>query len=371
MTHTQATSAATPLKPLRVVFMGTPAFAVPTLQVLLVQHQVVAVLTQPDRPAGRGGKMQASPVKEAALAAGVEVIQPQTLFIKKNQPMDNSVPVSPEVTPEKASHASATGHEADVISPSPRDVRARLKTFDADIFVVAAYGLLLPKAVLEMPRLGCINVHGSLLPRYRGASPIHAAILNGDTTTGVTIMHMAEGMDTGDMILKREMPIAPDEHFPSVHDHMAILGAEALLEALDTLVNGTAASEAQDCTLATHAPIIKKTDGQIDWTQPAESILNKIRAYDPWPGAYTMLDGAQLKIWRAQAIKKENITVGDEIGDDTAPGTVLAADNNGLLIRAGQVTTLLATELQGQNAKKMPAGDFLRGRAIKPGTVLS
>jgi len=337
-------------KHLRVVFMGTPAFAVPTLQALLAQHQVVAVLTQPDRPAGRGGKLQATPVKEAALAAGVEVMQPQTLFIKKS------------------TQPSTINNSAD-LPPSAKEVRARLATLDADIFVVAAYGLLLPKAILEMPRLGCINVHGSLLPQYRGASPIHAAILNGDTTTGVTIMHMAEGMDTGDMILKREMPIAPDEHFPSVHDRMAILGAEALLEAVAALANNNAPRQKQDDAQATHAPIIKKTDGLIDWTQTAETIANKIRAYDPWPGAYTMLDGAPLKIWYAQAIDKPNLTA-DESNDNSTPGTILTADNNGLTIRAGQGTTLRATELQGQNAKKMPAEDFLRGRAIKSGIVL-
>lgn len=318
---------------MKIVFMGTPAFAVPSLQALLTTHEVAAVLTQPDRPAGRGNKLTASPVKEAALAAGLTVYTPDKLLIKKG------------------------------VDDDARTVRARLKALYADVFVVAAYGLLLPKAILDMPRLGCINVHASLLPRYRGASPIHAAILNGDETAGVTIMHMAEGLDTGDMILHHTMDIGADEHFPAVHDRMAALGATALLDALNALEYSTANRTPQEDALSTYAPMIKKTDGLIDWTQPTAAIVNKIRAFDPWPGAYTMLDGQALKIWRGYE------TEAAEGEAALPPGTVLTAGKEGLRIRTGD-GVLLATELQGTNGKKMPAADFLRGRMVEVGRVL-
>ena len=190
---------------MKIVYMGTPDFAVPGLLALIKHHEVVAVFTQPDRPSGRGHKLAASPVKVAAQEHGIEVLQPQTLLIKRDDI-----------------------HDA-------KKYRARLQELGADIFVVAAYGLILPKAVLEMPRLGCINIHASLLPKYRGASPIHAALLNGDAETGITIMYMDVGIDTGDIILKKSMSILQDERFPSLHDRMATLGAECIVEALDVL----------------------------------------------------------------------------------------------------------------------------------------
>jgi methionyl-tRNA formyltransferase len=330
---------------MKLVFMGTPVFAVPTLAALLREHEVLAVLTQSDRPAGRGKKMQISPVKETALAAGVTVLQPETLLIKKGKASDNTA--SPSYTQEY----------------TPQEVRARLASFGADIFVVAAYGIILPKAVLEMPPLGCVNVHASLLPKYRGASPIHAALLNGDTTTGITIMHMDAGIDTGDMILKKELAIAPDEYFPSLHDRMAALGAEAILEALAAMENGTAERVKQDDSQATHALMIQKSDGLIDWKANSAQIINKVRAFDPWPGAYTLYEESPLKLWRAKA--GELLT--HEAG--AISGTVLSADKNGLKIRCADGAVLI-TELQGQNSKRMSAGDFLRGRVIKQGTVL-
>jgi methionyl-tRNA formyltransferase len=328
---------------LRVVFMGTPMFAVPALKALLENHEVAAVLTQPDRPAGRGNKLAASPVKEAALAAGINVLQPQTLFIKKNK------------TDETAKHTAEF-------------VRSELKTLQTDVFVVAAYGLMLPKGVLDMPRLACVNVHASLLPRWRGASPIHAAVLHGDERTGVTIMHMAEGMDTGDIILQRDMGLAPDEHFPSVHDRMAVLGSTALLEALTALANGTAERKVQDETLATYAPMINKTDGLIDWTRPSHEIINKIRAFDPWPTAYTQYNGEPLKIWRAYAQPFVKKSFCEEEATQSPPGTVLSADNHGLVVSTGD-GAITITELQGTNSKKMPAHDYLRGRHIPVGTI--
>ncbi|MCL2500784.1 MAG: methionyl-tRNA formyltransferase [Defluviitaleaceae bacterium] len=323
---------------MKVVFMGTPAFAVPTLAALLEAHEVKAVFTQPDRPAGRGNKIAFSPVKETALNAGIEIFQPETLFIKKGSPTENEV----------------------------RAVRNRLVSFCADVFIVAAYGLMLPKAILEMPPLGCVNVHASLLPKYRGASPIHAAIQNGETVTGVTIMHMDEGMDTGDMILQKSLTIAPDEHFPSVHDRMAALGGEAIIEALFAIENGSATRTIQDDSFASYAPMIRKSDGLIDWNQPCFQIINQIRAFDPWPGAYTLYEGNPLKVWRAVAAEPS----GDSPkSTNTKPGTVLDADNRGLTIRCGE-GALLITELQGPNGKRMPAGDYLRGRAVKIGTEL-
>ncbi|MCL2189290.1 MAG: methionyl-tRNA formyltransferase [Defluviitaleaceae bacterium] len=323
------------MKRMRIVFMGTPAFACASLRVLLKAHEVVAVFTQPDRPAGRGKKLQFSPVKEMAQEAGIPVFQPQRLFLKKDDPQRDEI----------------------------KKIRSQLASLSADIFVVAAYGLLLPKAVLEMPRIACINVHASLLPRYRGASPIHAALLNGDATTGITIMHMAEGLDTGDMILKKELAIAPNEHFPALHDRMATLGGAALLEALELLATGAATRTPQDNLLACYAPIIKKTDGLIDWTLSTNVILNKIRALDPWPTAYTLYDESPLKIWRGEVV---TISATEET---TTAGTVLSADNHGLCVRTGD-GALLATELQAANGKRMPAGDYLRGREVAVGASL-
>jgi len=320
---------------MKVVFMGTPAFALPALRALLDNHEVVAVCTQPDRPAGRGKKLQASPVKEMAVAAGVEVLQPEKLFVKKSMP-------------------NAGGDEKDTTLFTPKNVRARLQALGADVFIVAAYGLLLPKAVLEMPRLGCINIHASLLPKYRGASPIHAALLNGDETTGITIMHMAEGLDTGDMILKGEIPIHPEEHFPALHDRMATLGGECILEALTLLETGNAPRTPQDNAQATHASIIKKTDGEIQWERSTSTILNQIRALDPWPCAYTIYNNNPLKIWQAQRAALSP--------DETKqpPGTILSADKNGIKFRTAD-GAILATTVQAQGKNKMPAGDFLRG----------
>ena len=313
---------------MKIVYMGTPAFAVPALAALLdSHHRVLAVCTQPDRPAGRGHKLTPSPVKIKAIEYGIPVFQPETLRFANS-----------------------------------KEIRTQLKMLGADIFVVAAYGLLLPKGILDMPPFGCINIHASLLPKYRGASPIHAALLNGDATSGITIIHMDTGLDTGDMILSRELAIAEDEHFPQLHDRMARLGAEALLEALRQLENGTAARTPQDDSLSSYAPMLQTANRIINWNLPAQQLINQTRAFDPWPGSQTMYNGNPLKIWRLEAAQCEAAGV---------TGTVLAVDPaRGLLIKTGD-SALWATELQGDGSKRMPAPDYLRGRNIEVGAVLA
>jgi len=312
---------------MKIVFMGTPEFAVPPLQQLLAHHNVLAVLTQPDRPAGRGHKLQASPVKALALEAGVEVLQPQTLSIK---------------------HQNAEAIK----------IRDYLKKLDADIFVVAAYGLILPKAILTMPRHGCVNIHASLLPKYRGASPIHMAIKEGETQTGITIMQMDTGVDTGDMILQRQLTIAPDERTPSLHNRMATLGSECIIEALAMIEAKTAIYTPQDDTAASHAPMIKKTDGMINWAWPTKKIINLTRAFDPWPGAYTIYKDTTLKIWQVEEAQAK---------EDAPPGTVLISDPaQGLLIRTGDGAAWIK-EIQPTGGKRMKTTDYLRGRSIEVG----
>jgi len=317
--------------------MGTPEFAVPTLQQLLTHHEVLAVCTQPDRPAGRGHKMNMSPIKTLALSAGVKVLQPETLRVKK----------------------SPVGDAAIQINNDAIKIRDYLAKLGADIFVVAAYGLILPKAVLDIPTLGCVNVHASLLPKYRGASPIHSAIKNGETTTGITIMHMDVGLDTGDMILQRELAIGPEERAQSLHDRMASLGGECIVEALAQLEAGTAARIPQSDTASTYAPMIQKSDALIDWGWPTAQIINLTRAFDPWPGPYTMLNGEVLKIWQAE---KADIT------ENVPPGTVLTADPS-LLVRTGD-SAVRVLEIQAPGGKRMSAKDYLRGREIRVGEIL-
>jgi methionyl-tRNA formyltransferase len=291
---------------MKIVFMGTPVFAVSCLNALVSRHDVVAVCTQPDRPSGRGHKLQASPVKEAALAQGIPVLQPETLRLSDS---------------------------------NAQEIRTQLANFGADIFIVAAYGLLLPKGVLSMPTHGCVNVHASLLPKYRGASPIHSAILNGDDETGITIMQMDSGMDTGDIILQRTLGIAKTETFPELHDRMSELGAIALIEALEQIENNTATRTPQVHSQATHSPLIKKSDGEINWSNPTEKILNQIRALN----CFTTYNGEILKIWGARKIDNDN--------------------SQGLTFKTAD-GAIQITELQAPGKKRMPAEDFLRGRGM-------
>ncbi len=298
---------------LRVVFAGTPDFAATALAALLDSpHDVVAAYTQPDRPAGRGRKLRPSPVKALALEHDIPVFQPVSLR-------------------------------------DPQAV-AELARLSPDVLVVAAYGLLLPPEVLEIPRLGCLNIHASLLPRWRGAAPIQRAILAGDALSGVTIMQMDEGLDTGDMLLKKAVEITPRETGGSLHDKLARAGAEAILEALadpDALI-----PEPQDDSKATYADKLHKEEARIDWTQPAAAIDRQIRAFNPWPVAQTTIDGQPLRIWTAEPL--------DTPAND-APGTVTRISRDGIDVATGE-GTLRLTDVQPPGARAMSIADLLNGR---------
>jgi len=308
-------------KPRGIVFMGTPDFACPTLRALVESGEtILAVATQPDRPQGRGRRMAASPVKTLALELDLPVWQPETLR-----------------GPEALAHLETLGPEA---------------------IVVAAYGLILPPAVLDLPPLGCLNVHGSLLPAYRGPAPIQWAVLNGEIETGVTIMRMAAGVDTGPILRSRSTNIQDTDTAGGLHDRLAALGANLLVEALAGLRAGTIVPEAQDESRASHAPMLKKTDGLMDWTLPAEVLSRRVRGLDPWPGAYTRLDGRMLKIF------------GPKVGSDQGgPGEILGLGSGGLIVAAGQGSLTIA-ELQLAGQRRLAAADFWRGQRLSPGLVL-
>lgn len=306
---------------LRLVFMGTPEFALPALQKLIDRGEVLsAVVTQPDRPKGRGQQLAPPPVKLLAEGHGIPVLQP-----------------------------------ARVRAPEFIEVMRELRP---DLIVVVAFGQILPKALLEIPRHGCINVHASLLPRYRGAAPINWCIINGETETGVTTMQMDAGLDTGDMLLKKVTPIGPDETAQALHDRLSEIGAEALDETLDLLVSGRLAPGKQDDLLSSYAPMLKKEDGLIDWDREPQTIRNLVRGLTPWPGAYSFLGGKTLKIFRCRVA-----------GGTGTPGTVLQADRSGLVI-ACRNGGLLVDELQLEGKKRLSAKDFLAGYNIKPGFIL-
>ena len=310
-----------PEKP-RILFAGTPQFAVTPLAALLEREfPVAAVLTQPDRPAGRGRRLTASPVKVLAQAQHLPVLQPQTL----------------------------------------RDaaVQEQLASLDVDLMVVVAYGLILPPEVLALPRLGCINIHASLLPRWRGAAPIQRAILAGDRETGVTIIQMDEGLDTGDMLHRLACPIHEDDTAATLHDRLAALGARALLECLEALVAGRIEAVPQDESRACHAPKIRKEEARLDWTRPAAELERRVRAFDPWPVAHTCLEGERLRVWRAQPV---------EVPAE-APGTVVGVGRAGIDVACGE-GGLRLLELQPAGSRRMAAADFLNARHIRPGVVL-
>jgi methionyl-tRNA formyltransferase len=301
---------------MRVAFAGTPEFARAALAAILeAGFSVPLVLTQPDRPAGRGQKLQASPVKQLALAHGIAVHQPERLK-------------------DPATHEP-------------------LRAAAADILVVAAYGLILPQAVLDIPRHGCLNIHASLLPRWRGAAPIQRAIEAGDAATGVTLMRMAAGLDTGPMLLKEAIPIAADDNAASLHDKLAALGAGLIVAGLrryDELV-----PEPQPAAGVTYANKIDKAEAALDLSRPADELARRIRAFDPFPGATAVLDGSIVKLWRAAAI--------DASG---APGTVLAADGRGIVVACG-AGALRITELQKPGGKRLAAADWLHGCPLVAG----
>lgn len=302
---------------MRILFAGTPPFAAAALNALAdAGHEIVLVLTQPDRPAGRGMKLSPSAVKQAALLRDLPVYQPPTLK-----------------TPE---------------------VQAALRAADADVMVVAAYGLILPQVVLDLPRFGCLNIHASLLPRWRGAAPIQRAILAGDAETGITIMQMDAGLDTGAMLSRIVVPIGDADTAASLHDTLAAAGAMAIVAALAHYAE--LVPEAQDDTQATYAAKLSKEEAQLDWHQPAETLARAVRAYNPAPGAWTLLNGAPLKIWSAQTCAETG-----------APGEVLRADADHLIVACGS-GALDVRALQPAGSKRMTAAAFLSGRPLSPGT---
>jgi methionyl-tRNA formyltransferase len=319
---------------MRLIFAGTPEFAATVLRALLAQpHPLVAVYTQPDRPAGRGRRTSASPVKQLALSHGIPVEQPRSLRDRESQ------------------HALAAYH--------------------GDLMIVAAYGLLLPEPVLRSPRLGCINVHASLLPRWRGAAPIQHAILAGDTETGISIMQMDAGLDTGPVLRRAACAIGDDDTGATLHARLADLGAATMVETLADLATPAAASmhaEAQDETLATYAGRIAKADGLLDWSRPADVLERQVRAFNPWPVAFAILppgrspaDGAggRLRIWNARVLA---------YAGGASPGTVLASGASGIDVATGRGALRILT-LQAAGKKSMSSGDYLNAHALAAGTV--
>lgn len=303
---------------MKIIFAGTPQFAASALAALLKEHHVVAVLTQPDRPAGRGMQLTASPVKQLALQHGIPVLQPATL---------------------------KTGEAQQAIA-----------ALDAEVMVVAAYGLILPKAALELPRHGCLNIHASLLPHWRGAAPIQRAILAGDSETGITIMQMDEGLDTGDMLLCRACPVTACDTANSLHDKLAGLGAECILEALRLLQQQRLAPVKQDDALATYAAKLLKSEAQINWNQDAQLIERAVRAYNPFPVCHSNFNGAAIKIWQAGLCA-------DQQGE---PGRVLAVDKHGITVACGKQALRLEM-LQRPGGKALPVAQFLQAMPIKVG----
>ena len=304
---------------MRIVFAGTPGFAVPALDaVVAAGHQVAAALTQPDRPSGRGLAAAASPVKQAAARLGIPVLQPASL--------------------------------------KTAEVQAELRALAPDALVVAAYGLILPQAVLDLPRLGAINIHASLLPRWRGAAPIHRALLAGDRETGIAIMRMEAGLDTGPVFLREAMPILPDDTAGTLHDRLAALGARLVVEALDGLARGTLTATPQPVEGVTYAAKLEKDEARIDWRRPAAEIERQVRAFNPFPGAAARVRGTEVKIWRA--------ATADGAGE---PGAVIEVGPTGIVVAGGGGGALRLEELQRAGGKRLPARDFLRGFALAVG----
>ena len=304
--------------------MGTPDFAVPSLQALHEsRHDIVLVVTQPDRPRGRGRKIVPSPVKEAAIRYGYDLSQPESV--------------------------------------KPDTFRDVIAGFKPDLLVVVAFGRILPRRLLELPPLKAINVHASLLPRYRGPAPIQWAIINGEKETGVTTMMMDEGLDTGDILLQQSIPISPENTSVTLHDKLAREGACLLLETLENLTTGKLIPIAQDPNKASYFPMLQKKDGHINWERPAKDIANFIRGINPWPGAFTFCGDTRLKIYRSKYLEKET---------HAAPGTVLMSFPDEILVATGK-GTLLIEELQGASGKCLATKEYLCGCSMETGTVLT
>ena len=310
---------------MRIIFMGTPEFAVPTLEGLIRSgYEVCLVVTQPDKPKGRGHKILPGPVKEIALKYGIDIFQPDKV---KNKRFTDT-----------------------------------LRSYNADLIVTAAYGRLLTKQALECARLGCINVHASLLPKYRGAAPLWRVLINGENKTGVTIMYTDEGMDTGDMIDVAEFDIPEDMTVGQLNNELSELGAKTLLKTLDKLKTGKAGRIKQNDDEATYAPPIDKSEGLIKWEASAEQIHNLVRGTNPWPVAYTFFNEERMKIFRT-------IVVDSNKFNEAKPGTILDVDDNGILVKTGN-GSILIKELQFNSSKKMDVKDYIRGHVVEKGDIL-
>lgn len=307
---------------MRVIFMGTPDFAVPTLEALIEKHEVLAVVTQPDKPKGRGKKMVFPVVKEKALEHNITVYQPQKV-------------------------------------KTPEFVEI-LKEYQPDIMVVVAFGQILSEEILNIPKYGCINVHGSILPQYRGAAPIQWSIINGEEFGGVTTMYMAKGLDSGDMILKAKEKIKPDDTYGSLYDRLSVIGADLLIKTLDLIENGEVKRIPQNDDEATFAPMIKPELEHIDWNGKNTDIVNLIKGLNPQPVAYTMLNDEKLKIWFAETID------GDYNGE---PGTIVDVRKRDFVVMTAE-GAVAVKEVQAQGGKKMSADAYMRGHAIEKGTIL-
>lgn len=303
---------------MKILFMGTPDFAVPSLQALIeAGHEIVGVFTQPDKPKNRGMKLLPTPVKVVALEHDIPVFQPTKL--RDGTALETIQSLAPE------------------------------------LIVVAAYGRILPQEILDYPKLGCINVHSSLLPKYRGSAPIHWAILNGDAESGVTIMNVVLELDAGDIISQSVTPIDPDETVETLHDRLADMGAKLLVDTVVSIANGTATRTPQQADLVTHAPMLSRALSPMDWGRPARELHNQVRGLIPWPAAVTELNGTRCKIFSTSVLEE---TTGKE------PGTVIAADKKGLKIACGGGTVLQINELQADGGKRLKAADYLRGHPI-------
>lgn len=306
---------------MKLIFMGTPALAVPFVERLHAEHEIVLVVTQPDKPAGRGRTLQAPPLKTWANEYSIPVAQPERA---RNE-----------------------------------DFIAHLQTFQPDAVAVVAFGQILPRAILEMPRLGCLNAHFSLLPRWRGAAPVQHALIAGDTQTGVTIQHMAEKLDAGDIVLQREYSIEPDETTGDLWRKLTPIGAGALSEALQQLENGTATRTPQDESQITLAPQLKREDGHLNWHDDAASVVNRVRGTNPWPGAWTTWNNSTLKVWHTQIVDAAS----------GAAGKVLAIDANGIVVGAKNGAVRLL-EVQSEGRPRLNAADWARGSRLERGQIL-
>jgi len=309
---------------MNIVFMGTPEFSVPTLEMLIGEnHHISAVVTQPDKPKGRGNKEAMPPIKECALKHNIPVLQP--IRIKGDEIFYKHI-----------------------LSLNP------------DIIVVVAFGQILPQNVLDIPKYGCINIHGSLLPKYRGAAPIQWSIINGDNVTGVTIMYMDKGMDTGDMLTKQKILITQEDTYESLHDKMKTIGANLLRDTLPMIVAGGQDRMKQDDATSTYAPIISKILGEVDWNKSSQAIDALIRGLNPWPTCYTYYKGETMKIWQAKPL---------ESSAEDKPGTIIYIDKQGMCVQTGS-GSLLIEEIQMPNKRRMPVSEYIKGHSIDPGIML-